>query len=73
MQTIYERTRTTVSEVLRSMIIRPKYIQINNKKYGYEINKDYLQGHYDRKITFVKNLKYDASTQILVITVKGDE
>ena len=70
MQTIYERTRTTVSEVLRSMIIRPKYIQINNKKYCYEINKDYLQGHYDRKITFVKNLEYNPSTQILVIEVK---
>ena len=71
--TIYQKTNTTIKEVLQAMIIKPAHIEIieggSIKKYKYDINKDYLKEHYTRVIKKVKNLNYNASTKILKIFV----
>lgn len=74
--TIYERTNTTVSGVLRAMIIRPKYIQLIgntiNKTYnvGTSENLNHYREYFIRKNALVTNLNYNEATKILKIFVK---
>lgn len=74
--TIYEKTNTTVSEVLKAMIIRPKYIQLIgntiNKTYNVETNENlnHYREYFTRKNTLVTNLDYNKATKILKIFVK---
>ena len=73
MKNIYTRTQTKLHEVLKTMIINPKYIEINNNgaitKYNYSTNKEYLIEHYSRKITLIKNMNYNPATDILKIEI----
>lgn len=73
--TIYEKTKTTIKEVLKSMIIKPAHIiiktenktkKINLKKYR-EIKMKDLINYYTYNITFVKNMWYNKHTDILTI------
>ena len=75
MKTIYEKTNTTVKEVLRGMIIKPSYIiiknaskirKINLKKYR-EIKMEDLKNFYLYNPTYVKNMWYNPHTDILTI------
>lgn len=74
--TMYERTNTKVHEVLRGMVIVPKYVELYCnaelvKKYNYtDYNKAWLIEHYTRDIKLVIDMSYNPCTQILKILVK---
>ena len=76
MKTIYEKTNTTVSEVLKSMIILPKSVKV----IGVEMPKTYkinskddlntLTEYFVRKNKMVRNLQYLTDSKELIVFVK---
>lgn len=75
MKSIYERTNTSVKEVLRGMIIKPAHIHIKStnkiKKYNLkkhrEVRMEELKNFYLYNPEYVKNMSYNRHTDILTI------
>lgn len=70
--TIYEKTNTTISEILTMMIIKPDYIFINSKKYNISSleNLNHWREFFKRNDKIVKTMKYFDKVNVLTIETK---
>jgi hypothetical protein len=72
MTTIYEKTNTTITEVLEGMIINPIAIFVNGKQYN-TTDKAHLQnwiGYFKRNNKIVKSMRYIDRMNVLEIITK---